>query len=82
MFFWPIVITVVTLVIACVLFFVLPEIIDYGMSFIWVAAGFLILYIGAALYLSHSIPAWGQSETSKVIQDQTTETTVLDVIAK
>jgi hypothetical protein len=82
MFFWPIVIALVTLAVACVLFFVLPEIIDYETSFLWVIAGFLILYVGAALYLSHSIPAWGQSDTSQVIQDQTTESTVTDVIAK
>lgn len=82
MYFWPIIITVLILGVACVLFFMLPAIIDYEMSFLWVIAGFLALYIGAALYLSHSLPVWSQSDQSRVIQDNTAEVVVPDVIAK
>ena len=77
MYFWPIVITILMLAVACVLFYMLPEVIDQGASFLWIIAGFLVLYVGAALYLSHSIPALGQSDQSTVIQDQANTVTVL-----
>lgn len=82
LYIWPVVISLVVLVLAYVLFFVLPEIIDSGMSFIWVIGCFLLLYIGAALYLSHSMPAFGKTNATNVVSDGLVETTVTDVISK
>jgi hypothetical protein len=82
MYFWPIVISIAVLAVAALLFMILPEIIDAGTSFLWVIAGFLVIYIGAALYLSHSIPAWGQTDQSNVVDDGTVESSVTDVISK
>jgi hypothetical protein len=52
-----------SIIIACLvmglaiwLYFMLPAIIDFEMSFLWAVGVFLILYIGAAVYLTSVIP--------------------------
>lgn len=82
LYVWPVVISLVVLIIAYALFYMLPEIIDSGMSFIWIIGCFLLLYVGAALYLSLSMPAFGKTNATNVISDGLVETTVTDVISK
>lgn len=52
----PIIISCLVLGLAVVLYYLLPAIIDFEMSFLWAAGIFFILYIGAAVYLSSVIP--------------------------
>lgn len=61
MFLAPLIVSLGILAIAYLLFRVLPEIIDFDRSFLWVIGGFLVLYIGAAVYVSHSLPALSQT---------------------
>lgn len=59
--FWPMLVSLSIMAIAYTLYRMLPEIIDYSMSFLWIVGGFLAVYIGAAIYLSWSLPALGST---------------------
>lgn len=61
---WPIVIAFVITALAYGIFYFLPTVVDFGKSFLWIIAGFLLIYVGAAIYLSRSIPAIGGSSQS------------------
>ncbi|MBI4139142.1 hypothetical protein HY479_03260 [Candidatus Uhrbacteria bacterium] len=56
MSFWPIIISIAFLIVAYVAFFMLPEISEHGNSFLWAAAGVVVLFLGAAAYLNSTVP--------------------------
>lgn len=78
MYFWPILISLMVLAAAFVIFYMLPTIIEHEMSFLWVIAVFLLIYIGAAIYVSKSIPAWGQSEQTRLVDEELVAAEVTD----
>lgn len=88
MSFWPIIVGIAILAIAVILYHLLPAIIDFEMSFLWVIGIFLVFYVGAAVYLSYSIPAIGKTLTPSQQQAQnadpakSTEISVEDRIVK
>lgn len=55
-FFWPVVVSLLILAIAYLIFYVMKNILDFGSYFLYVIAGFLILYILAAIYVSKRLP--------------------------
>jgi len=72
----PIVIAIVILILAYVVFYVAPNVLDFGKSFIFVIAGFFLIFIGAAMYVMYSLPVLGKT-TSKT---PVTSLTVPDVV--
>lgn len=80
--FWPILVSLVILAIAYTLYRMMPEIIDGEMSMLWVTGAFLLIYIGAAVYLSYSIPAFGRSTAPTQTENGYEVITVEDVISR
>ena len=68
---WLIALAIIILIAAIVMYQMMPVIIDYEMSFIWIILGFLVVYVIAAFVLSHYIHGLsfmrpGQSPTEEV----------------
>jgi hypothetical protein len=73
---WPIVIAILILILAYVVFYVAPSILDFGKSFLFVIMGFLVIFIGAAMYVMYSLPVLGKMTTKM----PTTSISVPDVV--
>lgn len=78
-FLWPIIIAILVLGIAYVLFYMLPAVHDDGNSFLWIIAGFVLVYILAATYLGFRLPSPLAHAGTRTTQDALAETTVSDV---
>lgn len=81
-YLWPIIIAIATLIIAYGIFYVLPAIHDDGNSFLWVIAGFLVVYLLAATYLGFRLPSPFAQAQLRTTQDALVETTIPDVTVK
>lgn len=80
--YWPMIISLLILALAYILYRMLPEILDQEMSFLWVIGVFLLLYIGAAIYLSRSLPILGETDTVKTSSAEIIETEIPDVTVR
>ncbi len=71
---WPVIISLIILAIATIIFFLLPAIIDFDMSFLWVVGLFILVYVGVAIYLSGHLTL-SPAPTQGSIPETTTEVT-------
>lgn len=82
-YLWPIIISLLVLGLAYVLFYMLPEITDFEMSFVWVIVGFLAVYIIAAVYLGFRLPSpFTANAASRNSQETISETVITDVTVR
>lgn len=81
---WPLAIASGVMLIAYLLYRMLPEIIDYENSILWITGIFLLVYIAAAYYLSRSLPSLRStpSPTQAVTVESLTVVQVSDVISQ
>lgn len=67
--FWPLLVTLLILGIGIALFYMVPVVNDQNKAILWVAFGFIVIYSGAAFYLSKSLPALSQAPTDSLSAD-------------
>ncbi len=63
MTFWPVVIAILFLIMASVVFYFIPDLTEHGNTFVYVIGALLVLYVGASLYLSETIPSVSQFQS-------------------